>query len=229
MSLQRFTADPPTELPFRNSLQLPVTPESMARLGVRHIMLDKARDPLVFVPGWDGPVAEDATVGVWENPQWIGDAIAWPTAVVAGTEEAADLLRTRPDRFDGVAIVDELTLELSCTDPDVAGCGATGFELESTRPEHLEVRTDLDRPSVVAVARQALPGWQVEVDGEPAEERIVDGLLLGVEVPAGEHVITWSYRSPWLLPTIVLSMLALAATIALAVVGTVRRRDEEFK
>ncbi len=32
-ALQRFTADPPTELPLRNSLQLPVTPESMARLG----------------------------------------------------------------------------------------------------------------------------------------------------------------------------------------------------
>ncbi len=64
------------------------------------------------------------------------------------------------------------------------------------------VRTDLDRPSVVSVARQALPGWQVEVDGEAAEERIVDGLLLGVEVPAGEHVITWRYHSPWLVPTL---------------------------
>ena len=79
IALQRFTADPPTELPFRNSLQLPVTPESMARLGVRFIMLDKARDPEVFIPGWIGPVAEDANVGVWENPAWIGDAIAWPT------------------------------------------------------------------------------------------------------------------------------------------------------
>ena len=87
-ALQRFTADPPTELPFRNSLQLPVTPESMARLGVRYIMLDKARDPEVFIPGWIGPVAEDATVGVWENPAWIGDAVAWPTVIVDDVRRA---------------------------------------------------------------------------------------------------------------------------------------------
>ena len=38
---ERFTPDPPTELPLRNSLQLPVdASESMSRLGVRYILLD---------------------------------------------------------------------------------------------------------------------------------------------------------------------------------------------
>ena len=81
------------------------------------------------------------------------------------------------------------------------------------------MRTDLATDSVVSVARQALPGWSVEVDGEAADEVVVDGLFLGVEVPAGEHVITWRYSSPWLVPTLIVSLLATVTTILLALVG----------
>ena len=121
-------------------------------------MLDKARDPVVFVPGWTGPVAEDAMVGVWENPAWIGDAIAWPTVIVDDSAEPADLLRLHADRYDGVVIVDDLDSPLPCTDPSTDGCGPVGFELERRTPEHLVVHADLDGPAVLSVSRQALPG-----------------------------------------------------------------------
>ena len=107
-SLERFTADPPTELPLRNSLHVPVTPESMSRLGVRYALLDNGRDPDVFIPGWVGPLADDGNISVWENPTWIGDAVAWPTVTVAAADDAADLLRTDPERYEGIAIVDQL-------------------------------------------------------------------------------------------------------------------------
>lgn len=228
-ALQRFTEDPPTELPFRNSLQLPITPESMARLGVRFVMLDRARDPEVFIPGWMGPVAEDANVGVWENPAWIGEATAWPTVVEsphegqpddpAGDVQVADLLRLDPAGYEGVAIVDVAPEALSCTDPTIAGCAPVGLEVDRVTPEQLVVRTDLDRPAVLSVSRQALPGWQVEVDGAAATEIVVDGLLLGVEVPAGEHVVSWNYHSPWLRTTLVIAFLALVVTLVLAAAG----------
>ncbi len=218
-SLRRFTPDPPTELPMRNSLQLPVTPESMSRLGVRYILLDNARDPAVFIPGWVGPLADDGNVAVWENPLWIGDAVAWPTATIAPADDAADLLRTDPDRYEGIAIVDRLETALTCTDPTAAGCAPTALEVERRSPEHLVVRADLATASVVSVARQALPGWSVEVDGEAADEVVVDGLFLGVEVPAGEHVITWRYSSPWLVPTLIVSLLATVTTILLGLLG----------
>ncbi len=48
---------------------------------------------------------------------------------------------------------------------------------------------------------------------------LVDGLFLGVEVPAGEHVITWRYSSPWLVPTLIVSLLATVTTILLVLVG----------
>ncbi len=226
-TLQRFTIDPPTELPMRNSIQLPVTPQAMARLGVRYIMLDQARPPDVFVPGWIGPVAEDTDigVGVWENPDWVGDAVAWRAASVID-DPVATAAALRPDdgRLTSTALVDGLNAPLECVSTSPLDCAPVGLVLESDRPEHLVVRTDLTEPSVVSVARQALPGWHVEVDGERAQERTVDGLLLGVEVPAGQHVVTWRYSSPWLMPSIMVSLLAFGATIALVFAGTVARR-----
>jgi hypothetical protein len=229
-TLQRFTIDPPTELPMRNSMQLPVTPRAMARLGVRYIMLDKARPPDVFIPGWIGPVAEDANISVWENPAWIGDAMAWRDAtVIDDPVDTATALRTDDGRLAGTAIVDRLDVPLECTSALADECASIGLVVESDRPEHLVVRTDLAQASVVSVARQALPGWRVEIDGERAKERTVDGLFLGVEVPAGPHVVTWRYSSPWLMPSIVLSLLAIAATVGLAFADTVMKRAEVLK
>lgn len=218
-ALERYTADPPTELPLRNSLELPVTPDAMARLGVRYVMLDLKRDPAVFIPDWIGPLAQDADVGIWENPLWIGDAVAWPTAIVVEPDQTAELLRTDGASYRGIALVDRLEEPLKCTDPTDPGCAPAGLEVDRVTPEHLVVRTDLDRASVVSVNRQALPGWEVEVDGKSAHEVVVDGLLLGVEVPAGEHVVTWRYRSPWLVPTLIVSLLATVTTILLGLLG----------
>ncbi len=228
-ALQRFTPDPPTDLPLRNSLQLPITTSVMARLGVRYVLLDRDRPAEEFIPGWTGPLASSDELDVWENPAWLGEAVAWKQAIeVADPVETAALLRTDADGVHGVAVVDALDAELSCTDA-TADCEPVGVTFDPVSPEHLVVRTDLDGASVVSVARQALPGWEVDVDGESAEVRTVDGLFLGVEVPPGEHTLTWRYHSPWLIPSLVLSLIGLAATIALAFADTFIRRAEVLK
>ncbi len=38
------------------------------------------------------------------------------------------------------------------------------------------------------------PGWEVTVDGQPAEPHRVEGMYRGVTVTAGEHSIVWQYR-----------------------------------
>ncbi len=167
-ALQRYTADPPTELPMRNSLELPVTPEAMARLGVRYLMLDLKRDPAVFIPGMDRPARPErrrrrlGEPAVDRRCRRVADRRGdrrrrgrWPT-----------LLRTDGARYDGIAIVDRLTAATACTDPTAAGCAPTALEVDRRSPEHLVVRADLATDSVVSVDRQALPGWSVEVDGE---------------------------------------------------------------
>lgn len=40
----------------------------------------------------------------------------------------------------------------------------------------------------------AYPGWQVMVDGQPADWRRIDGMYRGVELPTGKHTVIWEYR-----------------------------------
>ena len=217
-ALRRFQPDPPIELPLRNSLTLPIEPEPLARLGVRYVLLDRARPSADFIPGWNGPVAVDDLFEVWENPDWLGDATAWSSSVV--TNDPAALLRVDASSVTNSALVPEGVAALECA----AGCEPVGAELTRPRPERIVVTTDLDRPTVVSVAQQALPGWTATIDGERAEVVEVDGIFLGVSVPSGEHEIVFAYRSPWLTATLVVSVLALGATLALAIGGAVQSR-----
>jgi hypothetical protein len=38
------------------------------------------------------------------------------------------------------------------------------------------------------------PGWQVTLDGKPAEALTVEGMFRGIDVPAGDHTVVWSYH-----------------------------------
>jgi hypothetical protein len=219
-SLRRFQPDPPTELPLRNSLTLPIEPEPLARLGVRYILLDLNRPSDDFIPGWTGPVAQDDFFEVWENPAWIGNAVAWSAATVS--HDPAAELRVDGATLTATALVDDPAQALDCT----SQCAPIAVSVDRPRPERIEVTVDLDRASVISVAQQALPGWTLTIDGEDADVVEVDGLLLGAAASPGAHEIVFTYRSPWLTATLGLSLVALAAITALAVgdtVGTRRR------
>ena len=112
-ALRRFQPDPPIDLPLRNSLTLPIEPEPLARLGVRYILLDNQRPPDVFIPGWNGPLASDDNWDVWENPAWIGDAVAWPAAIAS--DDPAELLRETPAVAALAAIVENPDDAFECS------------------------------------------------------------------------------------------------------------------
>jgi hypothetical protein len=218
-ALSRFTPDPPTELPLRNSLDLPIEPEPLGRMGVRWVLIDRNRPPADFIPGWVGPVAQDDNFQVWENPAWRGDAVAWPTAIVS--DDPAALLRETPTAAADAAIVADPNHEVLCA---TSACSPVGLAVDRPHPERIDLSVDLGQTSLVSVAQQALPGWTVEIDGQPADVVVVDGLFLGVRAPAGVHDIRFTYHSPWLAVTLVISVMAIAATIALLIGDTVTNR-----
>ena len=220
-ALRRFQPDPPIDLPLRNSLTLPIEPEPLARLGVRYILLDNQRPPEVFIPGWHGPLASDDNWDVWENPAWLGDAVAWPAAIVS--TDPAELLRETPRVAARAAIVENTDDAFECNGVPTS-CKPVGVTTNRPHPEQIDLTVDADQRTVVSVAQQALSGWKVEVDGKSAEVTVVDGLFLGVQVPAGRHDIRFSYSSPWLTMSLAISLLAIAATVALLIGDTVANR-----
>ena len=67
------------------------------------------------------------------------------------------------------------------------------------------------------------PGWKATVDGKDVPIERVDYLIRGVPVPAGAHRVEFSYEpASWRVGWII-SLLALIAIVATALVGWRRR------
>ena len=218
MSLRRFSETPAYDFPLRNALPDRLDAERLARLGVRHVVLDVADDPTRLVPEWIGPVANDDRFTVWENPAWLGAAwVYWSSDIVEG--EPADALRTNFAEFQNTAIVDRSSAILRCE----SACQPLGVSIDTIDPEHVRVEVDLDRTGLVVLPRQALDGWRVSVDGEHHAVLNVDGLYMGVVVPEGRHVIEWRYRPRWVTPSAWASILGVLVTLGLLLEGRPRR------
>jgi hypothetical protein len=213
-ALRRFTPDPPVDLPMRNVITPPVPAGHLGRLGVRLVLLSADRDPGEWVPDLIGPVAADDRFSLWENPRWLGDAVVWSRWTVTG-DNPADLLRERFALLGETAIVG--TPVGDGGDRCVGECAPRRVGLERRNPEHLVVSVDVERPSLISVAAQAIDGWSVTVDGREAEVVVVDGLLLGVAVGEGSHVIEFRHRPQWWWPSVAVSLLSTAVVIGLAV------------
>ena len=121
---------------------------------------------------------------------------------------AADVLRESITDLSTTALVAGVD-GFDCPPGDP--CTPVGLPIERDRPEHLRVVTDLPHRTIVSIAQQYSPGWHAELDGEPIDVVEVDGLFLGVDVPAGRHAIDLEYRPGWLTPTLIVSVLAVLA------------------
>ncbi len=76
---------------------------------------------------------------------------------------------------------------------------ASGGEPETVRVvrrgnDQLEVMVEASSAGILALSEIAYPGWQAEVDGEPAPVLRADVALRAVCVPAGAHRVVLSFR-----------------------------------
>ena len=163
-------------------MTLPLEPDAMARLGIRHVLLDWTPPADVAAPGWLGPTAADSTFGVFENPAWLGEAVAWPAAeIVSSDRGAAELLREEGDRLSNTALVD---------DPDPPGV------LFATR-------TIGSEPTVAVVGTRRCTSYGRRVAGElgrrlaQAGVRVVSGVAVGVDGAAQRAAGTGQPSSLW--------------------------------
>lgn len=65
----------------------------------------------------------------------------------------------------------------------------------SYRAGNVRAKIDLRAPRMVVFSEAEFPGWQVTIDGKPAELARFEGVFLAVRVPPGSHEILFKFTS----------------------------------
>lgn len=150
---------------------------------------------VVAPPGRPAPVAERGRR--WQLAYDGEDARVWER------RRALPLVRWRAD-------------ELRAGDAD-------GLEVMERSPGRWLLRWESPEPRDLVVAETWDPGWRARLDGEPVPVEAVDGVLLGVRVPAGSGHLSLAYRPEGLGWGAGLTLAGLLACAAAAASGSGRR------
>lgn len=94
---------------------------------------------------------------------------------------------------------------------DATDAGTTAIRAET--PGSVTIATAGASPALLVLADLAYPGWRAEVDGAAVPVLTVDGVLRGVVVPSGDHVVTFRYRPTSVLVGMLVTIVALAALV----------------
>ncbi|MDP1828670.1 MAG: hypothetical protein Q8L48_35720 [Archangium sp.] len=146
-------------------------------------------------------------VWIWKTPPAFPRGLFSTRVRVGGDEEAFAALEAPPREV----VVDqgEPSAGVPCDSPVITK------DLSATA---VEQRVDACAAGAVVLADAWYPGWNVEVDGRPAEALRAWGFVRAVRVGAGAHTIRWRYQ-----PTS-FRLGAAASLIALLALGWVSRR-----
>ncbi|MEW6270102.1 MAG: YfhO family protein, partial [Thermodesulfobacteriota bacterium] len=148
---------------------------------------------------------------VYENPAALGEAwLASEIGRAGDLDEVRACLLAHADR--AVACV---------ADPGRMPAAAAGeapgeVRVVASRAAALSLDASVRRDALVVVSRLDDPGWAATVDGKDADLVRVNGAMMGVVVPAGEHRVELRYR-PWSLAAgLVVSLAALLVLLRVA-------------
>jgi hypothetical protein len=83
-------------------------------------------------------------------------------------------------------------------------------------PHCVEIAAESQQGGTLVLTDLEYPGWQLEIDGQPAAGVVVDGMLRGVTLPPGAHVVTWNYRPASFYRGLAISTTAVISLLALA-------------
>ena len=153
-------------------------------------------------------------VVVYENRRALPRAWLAGEAAVVGEAEALEVIRAgrlpsgqewEPRR---TALV-----EAPLREGTRAGAGEGRVEFVRREANRVELRTRADAPAVLVLGENYYPGWRAEVDGREAEVLRVNYNLRGVEVPAGEHEVRFTYRPRSLTFGVLVTLVTLAGLL----------------
>jgi hypothetical protein len=159
-------------------------------------------------PGWrrDGAVAGlDFTR--WVRTPDLPEAYLVSSVGVAPLDEIGARLRDPRTAMRTTAYVEHLPRELDGGD----GAGPAGAVPSSDVLGSGRIVVDAERDALLVLAHSWQPGWHAMVDGSAAPVVRTNGLVIGVPVPQGRHVVRVTFTPPGLRTGMMLMLIALVA------------------
>lgn len=160
---------------------------------------------------------EQSGVYVYERPGALPRA--WVVPQVERVEDGAALARIHEPGFDphATALVDS---EFACT-PASPEAGEAQILSDAQNRIEVQVRGG---GGLLVLSELDYPGWQAEVDGDPAQLVRADYLLRALCVPAGEHRVELVYDPPLLKVGLAVTGLALLWVAGIALWRRIERQ-----
>ncbi|MBI5386509.1 MAG: hypothetical protein HZA90_17710 [Verrucomicrobia bacterium] len=110
------------------------------------------------------------------------------------------------------------------SDTNVPTAGSVEFVRYA--PKHIELKVSASAPAVLLLNDRWDPSWKVWVDNVPAPPLTCNAIMRGVQVPAGDHAVTWRFQPP--LGRFKISCAAMALGVVLCgLLFVVRQEDPE--
>lgn len=152
----------------------------------------------------------DGPVRIWQNRRALPRARVVHSVRFAppgDLDEVARILGSQGFRLRREVVLESEPIDL---DPPAGGGGMERAAIVRDRPTHVEIEIDAESPGVLVLADTWYPGWEATIDGEPADVLPANLAVRGVVVPAGRSTVEFRYRPAWLVPGVMLSLLAAA-------------------
>jgi hypothetical protein len=138
--------------------------------------------------------------------------------IITTTDDATELSRTL--RIDPVveAVVGDGRESPFASQPDASGTRQDlgSVTITSYEPEEVRAAVVLNRPALLCFYDVNFPGWEVLVDGAPADLERVNYTFKGVFVAQGEHEVKFRYRPDSLRQGEMLSLAGLILCLLIA-------------
>ena len=156
----------------------------------------------------------------YENSKALPRAYSVQRAIGAKSPEDAKM-KFSTDGFDpGVHVIlrqDDLKEQDSFAPGNVS--------ISSYSENEVVIDTVFTGDGFLILADQYYPGWKAYVDGTETKVLRANEILRGVTVPAGKHTVTFRYEPAYLIPAMILSLIAFTGFLIIGLLG-LRKEDE---
>jgi len=184
---------------------------------VRYVLLP----PTEPVPNWLRPVLKTSGGTVAYNPT------ALPRAWMAYSWRSAS---SRTDAFDLTigstrdALYEHPVIEGAGPRPAGAAPAPSAVHFAVDKADDVTLEVVARHAGYLILNDSAYPGWRATVDGHSVAWKYANVNFRSVPVPAGRHVVRFTYTPRSFVVGAIVSLVSLFATLVLAAVAVIRRR-----